>query len=132
MDAENPKQAEYEAKFAEYQDAMHAGAWRIGWGFFTVMVGLLPMMWLFVWMVGAQAWEHTLFHAPALMWLGVALNLGLVVFLVFRLYRKNLELDAVKQRYLAELRTIKGGTAERPRQADPADRDAFQDDFQHN
>ena len=111
---------------------MHAGAWRIGWGFFTVMVGLLPMMWLFVWMVGAQAWEHTLFHAPALMWLGVALNLGLVVFLVFRLYRKNLELDAVKQRYLAELRAIKGGTAERPRQADPADRDAFQDDFQHN
>ncbi|HXC18047.1 MAG TPA: hypothetical protein VNV60_11455 [Holophagaceae bacterium] len=132
MDAQDPKPTAYEVKFAEYQDAMHAGAWRIGWGFFTVMVGLLPMMWLFVWMVGAQAWEHTLFHAPALMWLGVALNLGLVVFLVFRLYKKNLELDAVKRRYLAELRTLKGLAVERPRHADLADRDAFRDDFQHN
>ena len=132
MDSQDPKTAEYEAKFAEYQDAMHAGAWRIGWGFFTVMVGLLPMMWLFVWMVGAQAWEHTLFHAPALMWLGVALNFSLVVFLVFRLYKKNLELDATKRRYLAELRALKGGTMEPPRQADPVDRDAFRDDFQHN
>ena len=111
---------------------MHAGAWRIGWGFFTVMVGLLPMMWLFIWMVGAQAWERTLFHAPALMWLGVAMNLSLVVFLVFRLYRKNLELDALKRRYLAELRALKGGAADRPRRADPDDHDAFRDDFQHN
>jgi hypothetical protein len=130
--AQDPKQAAYEAKFAEYQDAMHAGAWRIGWGFFTVMVGLLPMMWLFVWMVGASAWEHTLFHAPALMWLGVILNLGLVAFLVSRLYKKNLELDALKRRYLGELRALKGAAPERPRQPDPDDRDAFRDDFQHN
>jgi hypothetical protein len=130
--AQDPQAAAYEAKFAEYQDAMHAGAWRIGWGFFRVMVGLLPMMWLFVWMVGANAWEHTLFHAPALMWLGVILNLGLVVFLVVRLYKKNLELDALKRRYLAELRALKGAPSERPRQPDPADRDAFRDDFQHN
>jgi hypothetical protein len=131
-EAREPRTAEYEAKFAEYQDAMHAGAWRLGWSFFFVMVGLLPMMWLFVWMVGPSAWEHTLFHAPGLMWLGAALNLALVIFLVFRLYRKNLELDAMKQRYLAELRALKGAPRERPRQPDPADRDAFRDDFQHN
>lgn len=131
-EARDSRTADYEAKFAEYQDAMHAGAWRLGWSFFSVMVGLLPMMWLFIWMVGPSAWEHTLFHAPALMWLGAALNLGLVVFLVFRLYRKNLELDAMKQRYLAELRALKGAPQQRPRQPDPEDRDAFRDDFQHN
>ena len=132
METRDPKAAEYEAKFAEYQDAMHAGAWRLGWSFFAVLVGLLPMMWLFVWMVGPKAWEGTLFHAPQLMWLGAALNLGLVVFLMSRLYKKNLELDALKRRYLAELRAIKGLSAERSRKADPEDRDGFRDDFQHN
>ena len=129
----DPKQAEYEAKFAEYQDAMHAGAWRIGWGFFFVMVGLLPMMWLFVWMVGPAAWEHTLFHAPPLMWLGAALNFALVVFLTSRLYKKNLELDAIKRRYLAELRAIKGAPAAKPVLKDaPVDWDGFRDDAQQH
>ena len=131
MDAQDPKTAAYEAKFAEYQDAMHAGAWRIGWGFFSVMVGLLPMMWLFVWMVGPRAWEHTLFHAPRLMWLGAALNLTLVVFLLFRLYKKNLELDALKHRYLAELRALKGPpAASKAPKPDPTDWDSFRDDAQ--
>ena len=130
MDGKTPQQAaEYDAKFAEYQDAMHAGAWRLGWSFFAVMVGLLPMMWVFVWLVGASGWEDTLFHAPRLMWLGVALNLGLIVFLIFRLYKKNLELDALKQRYLAELRALKGAAPARPRSADP---DGFRDDLQPN
>lgn len=127
---EDPKQAEYAAKFAEYQEAMHAGAWRIGWGFFFVMVGLLPMMWLFVWMVGPRAWEHTLFHAPGLMWLGAALNLALVVFLILRLYKKNLALDATKRRYLAELRAIKGVPAKTEPKSAQVDWDGFQDDAQ--
>ena len=78
----------------------------------------------------ASAYRRALTLDPKLP--GVALNLGLVVFLVFRLYKKNLELDAVKRRYLAELRTLKGLAVERPRHADLADRDAFRDDFQHN
>ena len=129
MEAQDPKQAQYEAKFAEYQDAMHAGAWRLGWGFFFVMVGLLPLMWLFVWMVGPNAWEHTLFHAPRLMWLGIPLCLGLVIFLVYRLYQKNLELDATKRRFLAELRALKG-EAPKAAKAAPKDWDGFQDDAQ--
>ena len=124
-------ETEYEAKWAEYQAVMHRGAWRIGWGFFAVTVGLLPLMWLFIWMVGAGNWEKTLFHAPLLMWLAVPLSLVLVVTLILRLYRKNLELDAVKRRYLAELRAIQ------PRRAEPApsplpgpavDPDSFRDD----
>ncbi|MBS1766311.1 MAG: hypothetical protein JST05_02770 [Acidobacteria bacterium] len=130
MEGQDPKQAEYEAKFAEYQEAMHAGAWRLGWGFFFVMVGLLPMMWLFMWMVGPKAWEHTLFHAPRLMWLAVPLCLGLVIFLVFRLYKQNLELDAIKRRYLAELRALKGLPDRPAPKAAPKDWDAFQDDVQ--
>ena len=124
-------ETEYEAKWAEYQAVMHRGAWRIGWGFFAVTVGLLPLMWLFIWMVGAGNWEKTLFHAPLLMWVAVPLSLVLVVTLTLRLYRKNLELDAVKHRYLAELRAIQ------PRRAQPAasplpgpatDPDSFRDD----
>ena len=125
-------QSPYEAKFAEYQDAMHAGAWRLGWSFFAVMVGLLPMMWLFVWLVGPGAWEHTLLHAPSLMWLGTALNLSLVIFLVFRLYKKNLELDALKQRYLAELRALKGTPNPSRPKSETEDWDGFQDDVQTN
>ena len=128
MDARDPRQAEYEAKFAEYQDAMHAGAWRLGWGFFAVMVGLLPMMWLFVWLVGPRGWEDTLFHAPRLMWLAAPLSLGLVIFLVFRLYKKNLELDALKRRYLAELRALKGAPDKAASDRAPKDWDGFQDD----
>ncbi len=131
---EDPKRAEYAAKFAEYQEAMHAGAWRIGWGFFFVMVGLLPMMWLFVWMVGPRAWEHTLFHAPGLMWFGAVLNLALVIFLILRLYKKNLELDATKRRFLAELRALKGLPKKAPAKPaskdEPKDWDGFRDDAQ--
>ena len=128
-DREGLKEAEYAAKFAEYQEAMHAGAWRLGWGFFFVMVGLLPMMWLFVWLVGPRAWEDTLFHAPRLMWLAAPVCLGLVIFLVFRLYKKNLELDALKRRYLAELRALKGLPGSAPKAA-PKDWDGFRDDVQ--
>lgn len=123
-----PDDAAYQAKFAEYQEAMHAGAWRIGWGFFFVMVGLLPMMWLFVWLAGPHAWENTLFHEPRIMWLAAPLNLGLVAFLVFRLYKKNLELDALKRRYLAELRALKGLPEKPAPKAAPKDWDSFQDD----
>ena len=131
----DPAQAErdYDAKWAEYQAAMHRGAWRIGWGFFAVTVGLLPLMWLAIWMVGPRNWERTLLHAPVLMWLAVPLCLGLVVFLILHLYRKNLELDALKRVYLAELRVLKGRLPQAvplppaPDEAGP-DPDRFRDD----
>jgi magnesium-transporting ATPase (P-type) len=125
-------ETEYEAKWAEYQAVMHRGAWRIGWGFFGVTVGLLPLMWLFIWMVGAGNWENTRFHAPLLMWIAVPLSLVLVVTLIMQLYRKNLELDAVKRRYLAELKALQP----RPARPEPvpaplpgsSDPDSFRDD----
>jgi magnesium-transporting ATPase (P-type) len=131
MTMSDPKAA-YEAKWAEYQAVMHRGAWRIGWGFFFVTVGLLPMMWVFIWMVGAGNWENTVFHAPLLMWAAVPLNLTVVVALVFHLYRKNLELDAVKRAYLTELRALKSKlphtlTPEPARESAP-DPDSFRDD----
>ncbi|WP_306600537.1 hypothetical protein [Geothrix sp. 21YS21S-2] len=131
MSAADPK-AEYEAKWAEYQSVMHRGAWRIGWGFFYVTVGFLPMMWLFIWIVGAGNWEKTTFHAPLLMWIAVPLNLAVVAALVLQLYRRNLELDAVKRQYLTELRALKSRLpdsripASRP--APGPDPDSFRDD----
>jgi len=122
---------QYEAKWAEYQSVMHRGAWRIGWGFFAVTVGLLPMMWLCIWAVGAGAWEKTTFHAPLLMWAAVPINLTVVVALLLHLYRKNVELDGVKRRYLAELRALKSqlpdATPTAPSSAGP-DPDSFRDD----
>ena len=134
--APDPK-AEFEAKWSEYQTAMHRGAWRIGWGLFAVLVGLLPLMWLFIWMVGPRDWERTLFHAPMLMWLAVPLSLALVVAVLLHLYRKNLELDAVKRTYLGELKALKAAHPElRPSSAPapspapgtPGDPDTFRDD----
>ena len=131
MNDVDPRKA-YEAKWAEYQSVMHRGAWRIGWGFFFVTVGLLPLMWFFIWMVGPGNWEKTLFHAPLLMWAAVPLTLVVVVALVFHLYRKNLELDAVKRTYLIELRALKsrlpGDTAPATQPASGPDPDAFRDD----
>ena len=129
----DPAVREYEAKWAEYQAAMHRGAWRLGWGFFAVTVGLLPLMWVSIWIVGPRNWERTVLHAPVLMWLAVPLCLGLVVFLVLHLYRKNLELDALKRGYLAELRALKARLPQaqplppEPGSAGP-DPDAFRDD----
>jgi len=128
--------AEYEAKWAEYQAVMHRGAWRIGWGLFAVTVGLLPLMWLFIWMVGPGGWERTAFHAPMLMWLAVPLSLVLVTALVLKLYRKNLELDALKRGYLGELKALLAANPElrsTPAPAPPAhlaagDPDCFRDD----
>ena len=127
----DPK-SQYDALYEEYQNVMHQGAWRIGWGFFFVLVGLLPMMYLFIWMAGPRTWERTLFHAPTIMWLAAPLNFGIVVTLLLRLYRKNLELDATKQSYLARLGEIK---AKMPLEAEPAanpvperDWDTFRDD----
>jgi len=123
-------EAEFEAKWAEYQAAMHRGAWRIGWGFFFVTVGLLPLMWAFIWMVGPRNWEKTLLHAPVLMWLAAPLSLGLVVFLILHLYRQNLRLDALKRAYLAELRVLKDRLPREPAAPGGAgpDPDAFLDD----
>ncbi|MBK8725413.1 MAG: hypothetical protein IPL96_05000 [Holophagaceae bacterium] len=127
MSAEELK-ARYEALWAEYQDTMHKGAWRIGWRFFFVLVGLLPMMYLFVWLVGPQGWEQTFFHAPKLMWLAPPLNLGIVVLLILKLYRQNLDLDAVKQDYLARLRSLQARLpAEPARTVQEADVDEFND-----
>jgi len=119
-------QSRYDALYAEYQDTMHKGAWRIGWRFFFVLVGLLPMMYLFVWLVGPEGWEKTFLHAPKLMWMAPPLNLAIVVFLLFKLYRQNLDLDAVKLDYLARLRELK---AQLPAEAPPpsADVDEFAD-----
>ncbi len=99
--------SQYEALYKEYQDHMHRRAWSIAWGFFFVLVGLLPMMYAFVWLVGPGNWERTFLHVPKLMFLGAALNFSFVVFMIFRLYRKNLELDAQKQDYLARLKALR-------------------------
>ena len=124
--------AQYDALYQEYQDVMYKGAWRLGWSFFFVLVGLLPMMYVFIWIAGPRTWENTVFHAPKIMWVAAPLNLGIVVLLLSRLYRKNLELDAVKQDYLARLRALKANLPSEPIQiSNPAperDWDTFQDD----
>ena len=133
--AEDPR-AEYAAKWSEYQAVMHRGAWRIGWGLFAVLVGLLPLMWLFIWMVGPRGWERTVFHAPMLMWVAVPLSLTVVVAILLRLYRKNLELDAIKRGYLGELKALQAAHPELrapsptppPAPGSPGDPDSFRDD----
>jgi len=99
---------QYDAKLAEYREVMGKGVWRIAWGFFFATVGLLPMMYVFIFVVQrAGGWQHTVFHSPGLMYLAAPLNLGIVVYFIFRLYRKNVELDLVKQALLKELRELK-------------------------
>ncbi len=124
--------AQYETLYQEYQDVMYKGAWRLGWSFFFVLVGLLPMMYIFIWLAGPRTWENTFFHAPRIMWIAAPLNLGIVVFLLSRLYRRNLELDATKQDYLARLRALKTQlpTAPAPTSNPTPERDwdTFQDD----
>lgn len=123
---------QYDALYQEYQDVMYKGAWRLGWSFFFVLVGLLPMMYIFIWLAGPQTWEHTVFHAPKVMWLAAPLNLGIVVFLLSRLYRRNLELEATKQEYLARLRALKTKLPSEPTPTSnpmpERDWDTFQDD----
>ncbi len=123
---------QYDALYQEYQDVMYKSAWRLGWSFFFVLVGLLPMMYIFVWLAGPKTWEHTFFHAPKVMWIAAPLNLGIVVLLLSSLYRKNLELDATKQNYLARLRALKTQLPSEPRpisnQLVERDWDTFQDD----
>ena len=124
--------AQYDAVYQEYQDVMYKGAWRLGWSFFFVLVGLLPMMYIFIWLAGPQTWEATLFHAPKIMWIAAPLNLGIVVLMLSRLYRRNLELDATKQDYLARLRALKAQLPSEPKPvSNPAperDWDTFKDD----
>ncbi len=124
--------SQYDALYQEYQDVMYKGAWRLGWSFFFVLVGLLPMMYIFIWLAGPRTWEHTLFHEPKIMWIAAPLNLGIVVFLLSRLYRRNLELDATKQAYLARLRALKTQLPSEPKPvSNPVherDWDTFQDD----
>ena len=109
--------SQYDALYQEYQDVMYKGAWRLGWSFFFVLVGLLPMMYIFIWLAGPSTWERTVFHAPKIMWIAAPLNLGIVVLMLSRLYRRNLELDATKQDYLARLRALK---AQFPSEQKPA------------
>ena len=106
MDVQQLK-SEYEALYAEYQDHMHRRAWSIAWGFFFVLVGLLPMMYAFVWLVGPGNWEKTFLHVPKLMFVGAGVNLTFVVLMLFRLYAKNLELDAQKRDYLRRLKALR-------------------------
>ena len=124
--------AQYDALYQEYQDVMYKGAWRLGWSFFFVLVGLLPMMYIFIWLAGPRTWENTLFHAPKIMWIAAPLNLGIVVLLLSRLYKRNLDLDATKQDYLARLRALKANLPfESKPTSNPAperDWDTFQDD----
>lgn len=75
-------QSQYDALYQEYQDVMYKGAWRLGWSFFFVLVGLLPMMYIFIWLAGPRTWENTLFHAPKIMWIAAPLNLGIVVLML--------------------------------------------------
>jgi len=124
--------SQYDALYQEYQDVMYKGAWRLGWSFFFVLVGLLPMMYIFIWLAGPSTWERTVFHAPKIMWIAAPLNLGIVVLLLSRLYRRNLELDAIKQSYLARLRDLKQQMPPHPLPASnptpERDWDTFQDD----
>ena len=122
--------AKYDELYTEYQDVMHAGAWRIGWGFFFVLVGLLPMMYVFIWAIGPKAWEGTFLHAPKLMWVAPLVNAPVVVFLLFRLYKKNLELDTIKRNYLAELKELKALLPEEPKAPQPiSDIREFETDY---
>ena len=133
MDIEQLK-SEYEALYAEYQDHMHKRAWSIAWGFFFVLVGLLPMMYAFVWMVGPGNWENTFLHVPKLMFVGAGINFAFVVLMILRLYRKNLELDAQKRDYLRRLKALR---AQLPPEPDSKPRptnsrwDDSQDEFQN-
>ncbi len=126
--------SEYEALYAEYQDHMHRRAWSIAWGFFFVLVGLLPMMYAFVWLVGPGNWENTFLHVPRLMFVGAALNFAFVVMMIFRLYRKNLELDGQKRDYLRRLKALR---AQLPAEPEPKPQptnsrwDDSQDEFQN-
>ena len=133
MDVQELK-SQYEALYAEYQDHMHRRAWSIAWGFFFVLVGLLPMMYAFVWMVGPGNWENTFLHVPKLMFVGAALNFAFVVLMIFRLYRKNLELDAQKRDYLRRLKALRAQLPPEPEskpQPSNSRWDDSQDEFQN-
>ncbi len=133
MDVQQLK-SEYEALYAEYQDHMHKRAWSIAWGFFFVLVGLLPMMYAFVWLVGPGNWEKTFLHVPKLMFVGAAVNLTFVVLMIFRLYHKNLVLDAEKQSYLKRLKALRSQLPPEPEtKPQPASSrwDDSQDEFQN-
>jgi hypothetical protein len=125
-------QSQYDALYQEYQDVMYKGAWRLGWSFFFVLVGLLPMMYIFIWLAGPRTWEHTFFHAPKIMWIAAPLNLGIVVFLLSRLYQRNLALDVIKQGYLTRLHALKIQLPNVPKlilnPVPERDWDSFQDD----
>lgn len=97
----------YQKLLLEFREVMHQSTWRLGWNFFFLFVGLLPLMYSFVWIIGPSNWELTLFHTPTLMLVGSFFSLFVVVALLVKIYRDNLKLDALKNQYLIQLNAIK-------------------------
>ena len=97
----------YAELLSEFRHVMHQSAWRLGWNFFFLFVGLLPLMYFFIWMIGPSEWELTLFHTPVLMLVGSVISLLIVVILLFKIYKDNLELEALKNSYLVKLSALK-------------------------
>lgn len=106
MNLPNPNST-YEDLLAEYKEVMADRTWNLGWAFFFVFVGLLPLMYVFVWIVGADNWEDTFFNMPPMMALGSLITLATIVFLLFRIYKINLAIEETKQAYLKRLSKFK-------------------------
>jgi len=98
---------QYQNLLNEFREVMHQNTWKLGWNFFFLFVGLLPLMYFFVWIIGAENWELTLFRTPSLMLVGSLVSLLIVVTLLVKIYRDNLKLDALKNDYLTRLNAMR-------------------------
>ncbi len=103
-------QERYDKLLSEYHKVMYQSTWRIAWNFFFLFVGLLPLMYIFIWIIGPTKWELTLFEVPTLMLVGSLFSLMIVVALLVKIYRDNLKLDERKRHYLKQLELIKSIT----------------------
>lgn len=98
---------QYQNLLEEFREVMYQNTWKLGWNFFFLFVGLLPLMYFFVWIIGAENWELTLFRTPSLMLVGSLVSLLIVVTLLVKIYRDNLKLDALKNDYLTRLNAMR-------------------------
>lgn len=98
---------QYQNLLNEFREVMYQNTWKLGWNFFFLFVGLLPLMYFFVWIIGAENWELTLFRTPSLMLVGSLVSLLIVVTLLVKIYRDNLKLDALKNDYLTRLNAMR-------------------------
>ena len=98
---------QYQNLLNEFREVMYQNTWKLGWNFFFLFVGLFPLMYFFVWIIGAENWELTLFRTPSLMLVGSLVSLLIVVTLLVKIYRDNLKLDALKNDYLTRLNAMR-------------------------